>query len=188
MNNFLKGVEYRDLKQVIPSWNQDPYGPWQECPESPASVTFGQGTQFRVRPVYSYSATVTGYAPVNETVKGNKDKVMAFVAGAIDEGKEINISRTIVSTNSVSKLLEGKNVQFRIGSNEWRSVVYLSDAGHAGTVKFRLRPDTFFTVRLSSDVTCGEMTFDDVEAMLAYVNSKSRTTDSNIAITRERYV
>jgi len=186
MNNFLEGMQYRDLKAEFPTYGVDPYGPWQDCPDAPASVTFAKGTQFRIKPKYTYSATVTGFGP-KETLSGNKDKVMSFVAGALEEGKEVNVSRTNTTSGSVNQILQNQNVQFKIGDSEWRSTVYFSDAGHAGRVKFRLRPDTFFKVRVSSGVTCAELTFDDVETMLQYVNSKSRTTDFNITITRERY-
>lgn len=184
MNNFLDGIEYRDVKPVLPTWGKPTE--WEDWQDAAPNFIYAPNVQFRVKPKFHYEGTDT--VSLSDKKIGTKDEVMSWVAQKIEDGRQVNVVKIVKPSMTTSQYLAARSIQFSVDGSEWRSVTYLNESGYSGRLRFRLRPDTYFKVRVSSGITVAELTFDDIEPMLQYVDTKSRTTESNITITREKYV
>jgi hypothetical protein len=87
----------------------------------------------------------------------------------------------------VSQLLASRNIQFKTtGQDSWASGTYFNN-GRAGLIVFRVRPDHYWEVLISSGITSAKLSFDDVEAVNTYVTKQLRTSDSRMVINKVRY-
>lgn len=189
MDNILKGIQYRTLNPALPSWNVHVYTEWLDV--EPGLVTFPSGTEFRVKKEFTYevwSAVSEEVEKKLDTKTSSKDKAMSRVATLAEEEHCVQLQKFERATPGLSTLLAERGVQFKaVGSDKWCHPNYLSTAGQGSPVVFRLRPDNYFEISISTGIASSKLDFDDIDALEKYLIRQLRTSENNIVITRRSY-
>lgn len=158
MNPF-KGMQYREARADFPSWKQEPvYGEWKDVPDDPGMV-YGTGVVFRPTPKYSYDVLIGITRASNLTL----DQAMAKVAKAAKEGYAVKLEAGKLTT--VADISQRK-IQYRVlhegqlwADDPWQDLTqFLSGTKFSHPVKFRIRPDFYFSVTLPAGVRDVELT------------------------------
>lgn len=184
MANILDGIEFRMLKAQLPGWRtEENYGEWTACG---AGDYFPSGTEFRVAPVIKY--VVTDSFDKTVLASEDKNKAMAKVSSMLAEGKFAAIRRDELTSPGIAAYLSDQGIQFRlVGSDKWMNPPYFAGTAVDSPIRFRKRPDNYFSVRVTTGVSMAELTFDDVEELSKYLDRQLRTSENNITITRRSY-
>lgn len=174
MDNFLKGVQYREQLTELPSWRvEQRYGPWMDITDP--NQVFTTGTQFRPKPKFKYKVTIGVVYYGDLTL----DAAMAKVAGAAKEGLSATLQAgDIVTTTSI----RGRKIQYRLlgSANKWETMENLvSGVRFSHAVKFRVRPDFYFLVNA---IHC-----DDEEDLKAVISTQLAAGEFNFTVKKVMY-
>jgi hypothetical protein len=185
MSNVLDGVQFRTTLPSFPSWNDkegDRYSDWCDCD----NVTqFPSGTEFRLKPDYVYTV---GSAGLEGQTYNDKTTAMAEVSRRIDAGEIVKLSKDLKVNKSLNEFLMSKNIQYKMGSEgDWTMPKHFGGSIQGCSITWRVRPDTYFVVKVSSGISMSELSFYDVDKLNKYVSNQLRTSENNISITRRRY-
>lgn len=181
MTNILEGLQYREKNTEFPTWNKESYGEWQDADGSSTYVT---DTQFRVKPVHHY--TVSSGEKVLTTQ--SKTEAMNWTAQFIEDNEKLILSRYTLAA-SIYEFMSSKNIQFKLNStNTWRNSSHFNSSGHNSMTTFRIRPDFYWEVTISTGTTSSVLTFDEIDDVDTYISRQLRTSDFDIKVTNKKYV
>jgi hypothetical protein len=144
---------------------------------------------FRVTPVFHYEVSVG--KELQPFISKDKNTAMSRVAQLLDEGKAPTVEKVETLTQTVSELLAARNVQFRDGEDaDWRDGKYLPELLYANALRFRVRPDHYWVVRVSQDaVVNSDLTFDDPVKLARYLNNYACSNNTaSLSVTPRKYM
>jgi len=183
MPNVLEGIEFRELKAQLPSWRVDEnFTEWQD---TDGRVEFPTGTEFRIKEEVEYVVTFNSRKDTSTT---DKTKAMARVAKLLEDDFEVTVNKFTRTQPSIGQYLVDKGVQFKLtGSEKWMAATHFGGSNQGARIKFRIRPDNYFSVQVKNGIALSELNFDDVDELETYLTRQLRTSENNIVITRRNY-
>lgn len=185
MSKFLQDIQYRVRKASFSNWQagQD-YEDWKDIT---TESEFLSGTQFRLKPVFEYVVNDS----INTFRIATENEALNRVVIGITRGKQVTVSR-VEKTHTggdITQVLFSRNVQFKLGlENKWTGITYFNASSCDRDIKFRIRPDHYYEVVTFNDLISGLQTFDDVEAVAKYVDSRIRTSGEDFTLRKKKYV
>lgn len=191
MTNILEGIQYREPMLKFPHWNprdpysiNDTYGDWQDIPEG--LVTFGDKTQLRAKPTFSYDVSVE--SSVTYTTYKSKDAAMSAIANLIATGERVSI----VPSTKIADItnFQSRKLQYYISvpNAQWIDLAGLGSVlTLPGKVKFRVRPDYYHVVDSIDPVSRGSVSFHDVDELAKYVDNRIRTNGLDFSVKKVKY-
>ena len=185
MANMLDGIQYRvpigasfyANTNTFPSWNDAKWDAWKDCE---SATVYSANTQFRVKPIYDYIVSNGGRDLLTTS---DKDKAMSRLAQLVEEGRDVTLLKKERQMQTVPEILAARKVQFRYESeNTWRNGTYFAEAGTYRKTYFRLRPDSYWEVTVSSGIANSTIQFEDPTDLSNYLQ-KYATTNNTSALT-----
>lgn len=175
MDNFLKGLQYRERAGEFPSWRTETYGPWMEVTDS--DRVYNSYTEFRPRPKYKYTVAIGLIQTGNLTL----DAAMAKVAEEAKAGRSASIAAGAVV--SVANLKDRK-IQYRaLGASQWQNLDVTSGMHFTHAVRFRIRPDFYYELT----TTTSTFTFDALEELQAAINNQLNFSQFDFSVKKVVY-